>query len=1144
MYPPSSPAENGVSSADLLVSAIEEQRPIVLILGQDAWSESNDGDAVLVKALGRLGRDRNSQRGWSTLLGAEKLPDEFYDWLAERFARRVHPPSLEVLTQLPWSAVFTSSLDPTLKGLLEGRGRQPEVILTANETPPAARSRTSPPLYHLFSRAGEHDPAALPPASRPELNIRRARHVVTLLNRVLETATTLGLIVVDGFASGRDWLKIDDLLGVLGDAASPQVIWFGGQLHIDGELAEDFDAAVKSNRIVVESRRLGTLIAELRALDRLPDPMPPDAEAPGLISLDNGRSLETTPEERLRVEAVASIVDDSWTEFLAPLGEDSEYATFRRFHGAVEGPRLLVEGVRRGFAIERDFERQLLRHVSTAITSHARIDTPIIVEGQSGTGKSVALARAVVYAREQKRMPVLYAIGRIPRSQEVSKFCESADAAGASTTFAGASTTLIVCDANRDVDDYYDLLIGLRSLGRRVVVMGSQYRKGESPGHRQYLGVEAPAFLSDDERDKLHSLLGPYLGGIPDRDVLEKEHFLALLYHHLPASRARIGAGLGAEAQSAAHLIGRIAQPVVPSITLLRQRIIESGVLSEYPSLKDMPQEQSVSNSEEAAKRLIDFVMLAGSLSCAVPVNLLIRAVTKHGHDLSLIIHLFQNLDLFRWKEDTLFVGPRLTLEAEVLCRYRFGGADAEAAGFLELIGSVRGGGIDGRRDERRFLLDLLRQLGPDGIRGERYHSAYVRIARALTKLRKKHGTVDAGLMIQESTFRRYAVRSPIVDESDCLPLLEEARDVIQLALDGVDDGSIDAPRKTKDNLLVERATIYGYLARNRAYAHGSAEDTWSAYEAARTAVRKAVSVTSAYYPLDIGLWTPSDLLKSGALTELQQADLRADIYSTLDQVEPALLPPQQREKFHARQMKVGTVLGDYDLTDRAFSELKDSGSTAGYFLRARDLISCFSRDADIFDTPEDVAAAKRAAEFLSSHFEKIKDDQRCLRLLLACQWIVATGRWPFRGFRQPVPFDDAKRLDLLAIVRALNTASGPATQHLPRYLEAMLTWLTDDEQSAIRMFRTLARDTGHEFVGRVKNWHMITGTDGSPCRFQGRVERERGAGHWTIRVDGIDRQVDLSSRRFPHEEISYGRTIRDFGISFNFIGPIADPVR
>ena len=216
-----------VTPSDLLISAIEEQRPIVLILGQDAWAESENGDTLLAKALNRLGRDSHVQHGWTALLDATPVPAEFYEWLAERFERRVHHPALEVVSELPWSAVFTSALDPTLRGLLEGQGREPGVVLTESETPPAVRSRARPPLYYLFSRAGEHDPQARPPVSRRELNSRRIRHAVPLLNRVLETATTLGLIVVDGFTSGRDWFRVEDLLGIVGNAAPKQVLWFG-----------------------------------------------------------------------------------------------------------------------------------------------------------------------------------------------------------------------------------------------------------------------------------------------------------------------------------------------------------------------------------------------------------------------------------------------------------------------------------------------------------------------------------------------------------------------------------------------------------------------------------------------------------------------------------------------------------------------------------------------------------------------------------------------------------------------------------------------------------------------------------------------------------------------------------------------------
>ena len=390
------------SAHDLLVAATEEQRPIVLLLGQHAWAGSENEDAVLLKALERLGQSGEIRRGWSALLGNDPLPPELYEWLAERFGRRVHPAWLTVLGDLPWSAVFTSSLDPTLKKIVDGQGRESEVVLTAHETPPAVRSKARPPLYYLFSYAGSHDHRALPPTDRSDLNTRRIHHALPMLNRVMDTATRLGIVVIEGFVPGCDWIRIGDVLGSIGTAEPGQILWFGGKPHLSADDEADFDTAVASGRILVERDRLGTVIAELQALGRLPDLTPPDSEEAGIVSFKGDRRLETTPEERLQVEAVASIVDDAWTAFLPPLGEDAEYDAFRRFHGDLGGPRLFVEGVRRGFAIERDFERGLWRQITMALANPASVDAPLIVHGQSGTGKSVALARVVARVREQR----------------------------------------------------------------------------------------------------------------------------------------------------------------------------------------------------------------------------------------------------------------------------------------------------------------------------------------------------------------------------------------------------------------------------------------------------------------------------------------------------------------------------------------------------------------------------------------------------------------------------------------------------------------------------------------------------------------------------------------------------------------------
>jgi hypothetical protein len=55
------------SPREILLAAVEEQRPLVLLLGQDAWAEPGNQDPILVKALDRLGHGSEIERGWSAL---------------------------------------------------------------------------------------------------------------------------------------------------------------------------------------------------------------------------------------------------------------------------------------------------------------------------------------------------------------------------------------------------------------------------------------------------------------------------------------------------------------------------------------------------------------------------------------------------------------------------------------------------------------------------------------------------------------------------------------------------------------------------------------------------------------------------------------------------------------------------------------------------------------------------------------------------------------------------------------------------------------------------------------------------------------------------------------------------------------------
>ena len=857
-------------ASELLLSAIDEKRPLVLLLGQNAWKDSKARDSLLSASLHKLGRNAEPTDSWLELLNIKSLPTDHFDWLSERFERRVHPEFIGVLQKLPWSAIFTSSIDPTLLELFSHGDREAEPILTSGENPRVARSTVRPPLYYLFSRAGERDPNALPPASRIELNIRRIQHAVPLLNRMLDTATSFGTVVVDGFSQGADWLSFEDLLGTLASASRNQVLWFGGRPELQADNAATFEALEQMGQIIVEPLRLATIIAELRATERLSDAIRMGSGDAGIISFGDSKSLEVTPESRLRVEAAATVVDDSWTSFLPPLGPDSNYDAFRRFHGLLGGPRLLVEGVRRGFAIERDFEQRLFNRVTDALADHSKLQSPIILEGQSGTGKSVALARVIARIREERIAPALYAMGRIPQPQEVSSFCQSAERAG-------ASATLIVCDANRDVDSYDELLSGLRSRGRRVVVLGSQYRAGNLEQAVPDVRIEAPALISEAEKLKFTDLLKVYFDNADFNDMADN-HFLAALYRCLPASRPRIGSGLSAEARiSERRLHQRGIQPrAILSISSLHQQLIEKGFIKASQSIFNEPQTETPDRAEESAGKIIDFVMVAGRLNCPVPVNLLLRGIDRNhrGIDSTQVSELFRDLDLFRWVSNDSegsewLVMPRLTLEAQLICQRRLGSSQAEAECLLELIGSVRQG-IDNRQ-ERFFLLNLLQQIRRDGPNGNRYAHSYMDIARKLTELRDRYNIVDASLMLQESAFRRSAVLGEGVTGEQNFELLQEAMDAVETAIVEINNGRLRAARRTRQNLLVERATIFGYLANYHAYQGRGSDEIWSAYTAARVAVRQAMSAADDYYPLDVGLWAPADLFKVSTLTSLQR---------------------------------------------------------------------------------------------------------------------------------------------------------------------------------------------------------------------------------------------------------------------------------
>lgn len=1134
-----------MTTRGILANTIAEGRPCVLILGQDAWSAGDRPDPVLELFLAHLSRAQSQPPTWRAAL-TTPVSAEDLAWLTERFERNVVDESLEMALDLPWSAVFTSSIDPQTTRRLESRGRQPEPILAAAHHPAVPRSTVRPPVYFLYGRSSDQHDAARPPRSNVELKRRNAKHVAPLLSRLEDTTTVLGTIVIDGYVPEHDWLELDELFGAIPVGQGLKVLWFGVERAPEHELVKELELG---GSLFFEARRLGAVVAEMEARGELAS-VRQFRSGREIVSIGGDKIIDVPPALRLRVEASAAIVDDDWLDSPSPLAPLARAEAFQRFHGDPGSPRGLVEGILRGFAIERPFEQKLRERIDAQLSRRNELDRVVLVHGQSGTGKTLACARLVTSLRRARKLPVLFAVGRVPLATDVDEF-------GLLAEQSGAPATVVVCDANTGPGQYIKLAEALASRGRRTLVIGTSYRL-EDAGRLPVELVEAHADADENERNEVVELVKKHVPG-PDivLKVLREEEgasVFALLYRVLAYGRERLVSGVSGEARANEDVVRERARARPPRIaTQLASALVNAGLHGgELPMFEG---EVDAVFGRDAPGRLIDLVMTVGRLGLFVPLSLVMRALRTRTSDLefSEIAMVFHELDLFRWKHDEegseLLIGPRLQLEAELLTRRRLGGWRPEVQCMLELIDDVRPFGVDGAT-ERRFLFDLLHKVDRRGPRGDELAGGYLSIAEALTKLRKTHGMDDVSLILKESGFRRDYLYAYMNDEglsgAERDRILNDARAAVDDAIRRIDLGELKSSSRARRDLFVERAALYGYLAVGHATRGAKPDEVWADYQAARAASRQAISLAPNYYPYDVGLWTTADLLSNRnatRLTEAQQAELRADVYTLLDQLSVDDVTSDQSLQYLKRRDQVGKLLGDEVLSAEARAAIKDMNPSLATYLEAREIAARIFVKKD-----EELSAAARtsAAEallILRRAGEIARQDARCLWLQLELEWTAATGERLLRGERRPLPAGAATRDELFRLVTALKAQNGGVLDFRLRFLEALLLWVGGDVKAAELEWRALGRESDLEVRGRTRRRLFIAGEDGSPTRFTGRLTRQKPNANWVVEVDSLRGSVDLLATDFRGTQLAAGRAPPEFAIAFNYLGPIADPL-
>ena len=1146
----------------MIAEALQAKLPLVLFAGQ---SLDRSHTPILAALLDRIDcEDRSS--GWKAAL-KQGLTDDDLSWLSERFDRSVRSAASAPIFDFAWSSVFTSSIDPQFPRRFETRGRQPEAVLSKHGHARVSRSRSRPPVYHLLGKSDETVEEARAPRTQMELKRRAIIHTAELVGRIAETATVRGLVVIAGYCPAGDLMLADDLLAPLSIRPGPTVIWFDAPDQLDSDIAEQM---IRDGALITADGTLTEAIGqlELRGEIDLAESAAPDE--PGMVTLSGETALDLQPALRLRVEASAAIVDDEWTEAPDPLNEDESAESFRRFHGTFGDFRVLVNGVPRDYSIERDFEQCLWNTVMHKLDSLGRheSDDVIVLHGQSGTGKTIALARLIRRLRVECRVPVVVANHRVPTDTDVETFCLEAERLD-------AKATVLICDCNQPPHRYGEMSSALRSRGRRLLIVGTCYRL-ETVSPDRF--IEAPALVSPSEMSAFEDFRKRFCPDLPQSNSTDSSNstnsIFAMLYRNLPFARGTLATGIASEARAAEGKIRERARSIpqyTTGLSVLAQQLIDLGLVpASRPLFEDDTERATL--GLDGAGRLVEYVMAAGRVYCHVPMNLMLRVLSDDDSlDADQIKYLFSDLDLIRTTQNyegaDYSLAPRLQLEADLICRRRLT-PETEIDRLIDLIRSSRPG-VD-ERIERDFLLRLLYNIDRSGPRKKAYSDGYLRFADALKLLREQHATVDPDLVLRECVLRRRAVQSQRdlrsdVPVNESLATLNDARDAIERALREIDDGGIRISSRTRQSLVTERAAIYGYLAVQQAR-QDTRDAFWSDYLAARTASNGVIGVSGSLYPINIALWTGRDVLKQkrDELTPPQTAELRADLYANIDFADdlvgvtrrpirrshtshgfgdvdehPAL--SEELLEYLRLRSQVADAMGDTVLDDQTLRMLNEIDPQTATFLIARRRAESVYAGRCPFDRDTRALAADTADYIDGQTDVGVNLDDRCRRLLLTLRWAHTTGeRLMFRQ-RGKTPAGEQGLSRLYRTVSALNESGGADARIRERYLEAVLSWLLRDTKHASSLWRSLSADTDYQDRHRTVRWHLVSDEQGEPRRFRGRVEVS-DVKH-SVRVEGMERPIALSLHDFPSDEIEHGRELRDFGIAFNYIGPIADPL-
>ena len=702
---------------DRLFNALQAG-PAVLFLGQQVLAVEGHTDFFFQELAARLNRPRAAD--YTELFsGVEPALRKSLDTGLRAVSQLTTPPEwLVQVGELPWNAVVTSAFHEVIERAFASDLRKVVPLLSDDYTPADPLNRHQLHLTKLFGCVTGDKYKERPPLEDTQRGERQA-DARKLLDRLPSQVTPRGVLVIDGYDPEGDWLSLPELYPYLLKLGAGQAHWFSRESPPAGRYAK---VLADQGKVTYHPESFAEWVRQAAADNRLPRLAELEVASSGGIKLTGvwGKPLAFTPGEwRKFTQGLPVLSDDSVAAAEKFDSDDARYHAFREFlkDSGVHPPRWADYA--HGFAFRRQEARELTERVFAALAEGSQKPDPIVVGGQSGSGKTVALAHLAFQAR-QKGWPVIH----LPARQtpvhfaRVNEVCENLERLA-------APSTLLVWDAQHARGEYVRLARFLANRGRNVLVVGSAYLSRTEGADVTFMNVLGP----EDEVAFAAHLRG-IERGLTDFGVrVVDRNFFTLLYRRLPPSRRNLEAGLRKEWGRVLLLLQARAEEQATDHPPLDEECVKEvwqAVEADDPRWRELWTQTSIpadphQRLEGAAARahMARLILVPGRYGVGVPVDLAVRAAKAVGVDGFEVLRndAFYDSAVFFWEEDARgnsILRVRSELEAGIICDSDFVQWDHEVRYLRDLVTVVRVGIWDESNAEVEFLTRLFDQIEPD----------------------------------------------------------------------------------------------------------------------------------------------------------------------------------------------------------------------------------------------------------------------------------------------------------------------------------------------------------------------------------------------------------------------------------------------